>query len=69
MDTETAHIAPQLDPLLRRKQVLAVTGLSNSALYREIAEGRFPKPVKITMQIGGWRQSGVQEWIDERPEV
>ena len=73
MNTKPALDAPPLahplDPLLRRKQVLAVTGLSNSALYREMAEDRFPKPVRINEQVTGWRQSLVQSWIDERPEA
>lgn len=33
---------------LRRKEVLARYGVSNSTLYRWIDEGLFPAPVKLT---------------------
>jgi predicted DNA-binding transcriptional regulator AlpA len=32
---------------LRKRQVLAATGWSNSTLYSKIAEGKFPKPTKL----------------------
>src|SRR5205823_6615879 len=40
-------MAEEIEALWRRRQVQAVTGLATSSLYREIAEGRFPSPVRI----------------------
>ena len=68
-DTTTLPSAP-VDRLLRRPEVLHLTGLSGpSALKRAIAEADFPKPVRLTARSIAWRQSAVVEWIESRPEV
>lgn len=59
----------QIDPLLRRPDVLDVTGLTQSTLYRLIKAELFPQPVQITDATVGWRQSEIVQWIDERPRV
>lgn len=56
-------IAPTPDRLLRRPAVETMTGLSRSAIYRMIPEGRFPKPVRIDGRSVAWKQSTVQEWM------
>jgi prophage regulatory protein len=48
---------------LRRKEVLARYGITNSTLYRWIEEGRFPAPVKL---VEGGKASG---WILEELEA
>lgn len=68
--TTTLPSAPPVDRLLRRPEVLHLTGLSGpSALKRAIAEAGFPKPVRLTARSIAWRQSAVVEWIGTRPEV
>ena len=68
--TITLPSAPPVDRLLRRPEVLHLTGLSGpSALKRAIAESDFPKPVRLTARSIAWRQSAVVEWIGSRPEV
>jgi prophage regulatory protein len=44
--------------ILRRKQVQARTGLTRSTIYQKIAEGGFPKPVKLSSRAG-WLQARV----------
>ena len=41
---------------VRRKEVLARYGITNSTLYRWIEEGRFPAPVKLVegAKASGW---------------
>lgn len=60
----------QQNRILRRPQVLAVTGLSNSALDRELRAERFPRPIKLSpdpkARAVGWPESSVQSWIAER---
>ena len=69
-DTTTLPSAPHVDRLLRRPEVLHLTGLSGaSALKRAIAEADFPKPVRLTARSIAWRLSSVVEWIGSRPEV
>lgn len=55
--------------LLRKKDVLAATGLKNSTLYKYMSEGRFPKPVQITERSVAWVLSEVEAWIDARIEA
>lgn len=42
------------------------TGLARSTVYKFIAEGRFPKPVKLGARMVAWVESEVQEWIGEK---
>ena len=69
-DTTTLPSAPHVDRLLRRPEVLHLTGLSGpSALKRAIAEADFPRPVKLTARSIAWRLSAVLAWIGSRPEI
>ncbi len=52
--------------LLRLPQVRSHTGLSRSELYRRIAEGAFPAPVKIGARASAWSSFEVEHWIAER---
>jgi prophage regulatory protein len=49
--------------LLRRPQVQMRTGLARSTLYRLIALGQFPPPVKIAGRAVAWPLSDVEHWI------
>lgn len=52
--------------LLRLPEVKAHTGLSRSSLYRRIAEGTFPAPVKIGARASAWSSAEVERWKAER---
>jgi prophage regulatory protein len=39
------------------------TGLSRSTIYRLIANGDFPKPVKISKGRVAWREREVLAWL------
>ena len=52
--------------LLRRKQVLEVTALTRSSLYRKIANGTFPRQVHIGDRAVAWRESDIERWLDEQ---
>lgn len=49
--------------IIRLKVVLDRTGLSRSTLYRKMAEGSFPRQLKISVRSSGWRESEVERWI------
>lgn len=53
------------EKIIRLKTVLARTGLSRSTLYRKIADGTFPRQVRISVHGAGWRESAVSCWIDD----
>jgi len=59
--------APQLDPILRKPEVLRVTGLSKTQLHRFIRAGKFPQAVKLGKRASGWRRSAVAAWLESLP--
>jgi prophage regulatory protein len=50
--------------LLRRQQVELQTGLARSTIYKLIALGLFPTPVRITRKAVAWTQSSINQWIE-----
>ena len=52
--------------LLRIYEVLRRTGLSRSALYRLIAAGQFPPPIRLTERTSAWTDQMVQAWIEDK---
>jgi prophage regulatory protein len=44
----------------RRKAVLDTFQFSNSTLYQKIADGSFPKPVKMGAQMVGWYEDELE---------
>ncbi|QTN43087.1 helix-turn-helix transcriptional regulator [Marinobacter salsuginis] len=56
------------DRVLRRKEVNSMVGLGTTKIYELIAEGRFPKPIKLSVRSVGWLESEVQAWIKEQAE-
>lgn len=53
--------------ILRRKEVLRKTGLSNTTLYARIASGSFPKGIPLgSPNIVGWLDTDVDQWIADR---
>jgi prophage regulatory protein len=54
--------------LLRCKSVQERTGLVRSAIYRQITDGDFPKPIKITAKAVAWPSNEIDNWILSRIE-
>lgn len=56
-----------MQEIIRKKAVLARTGMSNTTLYARIAEGKFPKQIPLgSARIVGWLASDIDTWIDEQ---
>jgi len=51
------------DRIIRICTVLNRTGLSRSTLYRKMADGSFPRQVKLGEHSSGWRESAINRWI------
>jgi prophage regulatory protein len=49
---------------LRRPEVEHRTGLGRSTLYAKMADGSFPKPVKLGKRAVGWPEDRIQAWMD-----
>lgn len=48
----------------RMRDVLRMTALSRSSLYRRIAAGNFPPPVSLGGKAKGWRREDLQQWAE-----
>lgn len=46
----------------RMRDVLRMTALSRSTLYRRIANGSFPAPVSLGGAAKGWRRTDLEQW-------
>lgn len=49
----------------RIRDVVRLTALSRPTLYRRIAAGRFPPPVRLGGRACGWAAQALQRWIDD----
>jgi len=63
---ETIESLPQL---LRLPAVLQATGLARSTIYRMIAEGNFPAPIKLAKRAVAWRPDHIRQWTNTRPSA
>ena len=58
-----------MDRVLRLDDVITTVGMSRSAIYARVVDGRFPAPVKITQRSVGWLESELAQWIGERRDA
>ena len=54
---------------LRRPQVERLTGLSRSTIYAMIADGSFPKQVKIGLRAVAWREADIVTWMNNKSDL
>ena len=54
--------------IYRRPKVLEVTGWKTSTLYEKMADGLFPKPIKLDSdgRAVGWLESEINDWQKAR---
>ena len=52
--------------LTRLNEVKTLTTLSRSSIYKKIAEGSFPKPIKLGDRAVAWLEHEVIQWIENR---
>jgi prophage regulatory protein len=55
--------------IIRLKEVMSVTGLARSTVYRYVSDGSFPRPVDLGERCVGWLEAEVQGWISARVEA
>jgi prophage regulatory protein len=55
--------------LARLPTVIELTGLGRSTIYRWIAEGTFPSPVRLGPRAIAWRWADLELWMQSRPTV
>ncbi|AOE83086.1 helix-turn-helix transcriptional regulator [Pseudomonas sp. TCU-HL1] len=54
--------------VIRLQQVMEMTGLGRSTVYKYVSENWFPKPIPLGGRSVGWLESEVDEWILDRIE-
>jgi prophage regulatory protein len=52
--------------ILRLPQVVEATGETRSTIYKRIAEGEFPKPVRLGMKSVGWVEEEIAAYNEAR---
>lgn len=58
-----------MDKLIRIPEVMEATGWSRSHIYALVAQGRFPKPLKLGLRAVAWRESEVAAWQESLPRA
>ncbi|NNN78785.1 AlpA family transcriptional regulator [Vibrio sp. 11-4(1)] len=53
-----------MNRLLRLKEVMDVTALSRSAIYRKMNTGDFPQSVSIGDRAVAWVEKDVSDWVE-----
>lgn len=73
MKHATASPSAQADEpqrlLTRLSTVIKLTDLGRSTIYRWIAEGAFPSPVRLGPRTIAWRWADLELWMQSRPTV
>lgn len=52
--------------IMRIAEVVKKSGYSRSSIYALMAEGDFPKNVKLGKRAVGWSSVEVQQWINDK---
>ncbi len=50
--------------LLRKREVLRITGWSNSTLYNRMSDGTFKRPVPIGPRLVAWPANEVYAYVE-----
>ena len=56
-----------MDRLLRISDVQEMTGLSRASVYKKVAEGLLPRPVRLSARCVRWRESELLASIEALP--
>ncbi|MFY7913207.1 MAG: helix-turn-helix transcriptional regulator [Rubrivivax sp.] len=57
------HAVQLADALLRIATVTQATGLSTATIYRKLAAGAFPEPIRLGARCTRWKAADVRAWI------
>ena len=55
------------DRLLKIDDVTRMSGMSKSSIYRGVADGSFPAPLRAGVRAARWRLSDIIRWIESLP--
>ncbi len=49
--------------IIRRDKVSQVTGLARATIYKKVADGSFPPPIRLGARAVGWRKPDIVAWL------
>jgi len=52
--------------ILRIRNVVQITGLPKSTIYRLMSQSMFPKNIKLSTVAVGWDMADIELWLNER---
>lgn len=55
--------------LIRLKEVMRLTGLGRTSIYKFMAEERFPKQVSLGGRVAAWVESEIEEWLQDKINI
>lgn len=69
--TSSPGPAPTPDPprLIRFRELRTMIPLSRTSIWRHVAAGAFPKPLRLSKNAVAWRRDEVETWVNERDRV
>ena len=59
-----------MERIMRIPEVVEVTGLSKTTIWRRVKSRDFPAPVRLgslATRSVGWREGEIKRWLDSRP--
>ncbi|TDP63005.1 helix-turn-helix transcriptional regulator [Roseateles toxinivorans] len=63
---QSLHAVQLSDALLRIQTVAQATGLSDATIYRKLAAGEFPEPIRLGKRCTRWKAADVRTWIQSQ---
>ena len=54
-----------LPQIFRRKDLEERLKLSRSSIYAMMAEGEFPKPIRLGRRAVGWLSDDIEKWLQD----
>ena len=54
---------------IRLGEVIQITSLSKTSIYRLISEGTFPKQIQIGKRAVVWVRSDINAWINQKLNI
>ena len=51
---------------LREKELLTVIPFSKSTLWRNVQNGTFPKPIKLSEKVTVWEWADIESWLSTK---
>jgi len=56
-----------MQKVLRPREVVEITGLSKTTIWRKVRAGIFPAPIELGPNSIGWETSDIEAWLASRP--